>query len=233
MSMPTWHRMAHASPALKKDLQIVSAAVLECEAPGDPEYPLFTALNWASDGIRNDKDFVSTAIAKNPFCYAGASEALRGDPEIILLAAGAKPELLSSFQGYGERLDWPIPQSAIARGKIHDWVTEQLTTRSKFVDVFLLGTRGPDRRSSSAVGLASRIRTVQKAKVGGGGGKTSAQVRDLLAPAVQGHASDLGPHAGVSGHVPVGVRDHLLVVEARAALGRLLQTLRIPAGATA
>ena len=173
--------LAHASPALKKDLQIVSAAVLECEAPGDPEYPLFTALNWASDGIRNDKDFVSTAIAKNPFCYAGASEALRGDPEIILLAAGAKPELLSSFQGYGERLDWPIPQSAIARGKIHDWVTEQLTTRSKFVDVFLLGTRGPDGRSSSAVGLASRIRTVQKAKVGGGGGKTSAQVRDLLA----------------------------------------------------
>ena len=108
--------------------------------PGDPDYPQITALNLASSSIQNDKSFVRTAIEKNPFCFCGASEELRSDPEIVLLAAGAEPLLLESFEGYGESFDWPVPQSVVARGKLHSWVLKQLTAHSNFANVVLTGT---------------------------------------------------------------------------------------------
>ena len=127
-----------ASKELQNDRKIVAAAVLDCAVPGDPNRPQVTALDFASDDIKADKKFVAALIERNPLCYCGASSDVRSDPEIVLLAAGANPQLLDHFEGQGATFEKFIPQAVFAGGSLHSWVTGQLTARKAFGS-FLLG----------------------------------------------------------------------------------------------
>mmetsp|Transcript_54964 Transcript_54964/g.141491 ORF Transcript_54964/g.141491 Transcript_54964/m.141491 type:complete len:401 (+) Transcript_54964:188-1390(+) len=174
--------LRYAAQELRGDVDIVLAAV---KHPGGDGWPPDSVLQYASEGLRDNKQVVMAAVTGFPPSLQDASERLRADKEVVLAAvrsytkehqhvAKDKPTIETVMQQGASRMINPLHYAASALKDDKVFMMEVLQHSTD-----ALGHASAGLRSASQLSFAAEELQVDKGRRGRGGGAVGRRAAGL------------------------------------------------------